>query len=705
MTSTTRALHLLALCAFAVAQPPLGLLGRNGQFFVAHTAGPGAILTLLVGILILPPLILTGIELLVSRLSLEAANLLHSCFVGGLLFLLALTPIARGVGGDGGVASLIALVLAGAGVWLYRKSSALQGLLSMMAAVPLVFAALFLANDDIWDLMTVGAGEPASSAAIKGEFPIVMVVFDELPVSSLLDRDGEIDAIRYPGFAELARQSTWYPLASSISDHTTSALPAIVTGNLPEQKSRLPIRSNFPDNLFSWLDGPYRVHAIEPRTLFHIADSEAAPDTDDQTSIGLLFTDVGIVTLHLILPASMRAGVPQISRTWGEFAGTGGPAPVGDPELQASEEKRRRQRSRRLLSSGEARLFRGFVRHIEEQQAPPGDSRPLFHFLHTDLPHGPWHLQEDGANYSPVEDYGLEALRWPREPWWSMDAFRRHLLQLAVADQLLGELLAGLRRAGIYDECLLVVVADHGAGFWPSNYLRSVDRNPHPEDLIQIPLFIKRPGQVDAKVDLRTASIIDIVPTIAELLGAQVPWPTVGCSLVSKTCEERSVLKVFARQKLENVQFNIASMVLARTATRDFKIAAFGDGSRPDGLYNVLPYAQHAGRPTADFTISEQPIGKLILHKVVRRRMEQEAARVPARLVGLIEFATSSRKAPPLVAIAVNQEIATLVPAPPDSHGDLRVSAMLPPAVQEYPASALRAYVLSGTRLLPLAIE
>ena len=36
------ALHLLTLWAFAVVRPLLELMGRNGEFFVAHRAGPNA---------------------------------------------------------------------------------------------------------------------------------------------------------------------------------------------------------------------------------------------------------------------------------------------------------------------------------------------------------------------------------------------------------------------------------------------------------------------------------------------------------------------------------------------------------------------------------------------------------------------------------------------------------------------------------------
>jgi hypothetical protein len=703
MTSTTRALHLLALSAFAIAQPLLDLLGRNAQFFVAHSAGAFEIFALLTVLLVLPPLLLMGVEFLAAMAHRRAGDVLHTAFVGGLLFLIVLPPLARSVGGAAVPAGAMALVTAGCGVWCYRSLPALKGMLSLMAAGPVVFAGLFLANEDIRRLVFAESKTSGFSASAENPAPIVMIVFDELPLSSLLDRKGGIDGVRYPGFAELAQHSTWFPRAASVSDRTSSALPAIVTGNRPSEKSRLPIRSNYPDNLFSWLDDAYILHAVEPRTLFHMADT-GAPD-EPEAPLGVLAVDTAIVTLHLLLPKSMRDSLPQISRTWGNFAGNADSATEKSAQVRESEDKLRHKRSRRLLSIGEAQLFRNFIRRIEEQHAESRSDRPPMHFLHTDLPHGPWHLLPSGVGYAPTKDYGLRALRWTRDPWWGLDAYRRHLMQLAVADELLTELLAALRRAEIFEDCLLIIVADHGACFWPKHLLRSMIRNPHPEDLIHIPLFIKRPGQDHALVDRRVASILDIMPTIADVIGARAVWPMDGCSLLSTTCGARPRLSVFASQESSNMRLEIPSAVLSRTATLHRKLAAFGDGARGDGLYNVAPYAKEAGRSVAEFEISERAVGKLVLEKRVRERMAADDARVPARFSGLIEFDTRPGSETPRVAIVVDEKIATIVPAPHDGKHGLRVSAMLPPSVLGSPAEMLRTYVLDDARLHRLVIE
>ena len=88
-----------------------------------------------------------------------------------------------------------------------------------------------------------GAGRvrPRPPAAATGDRPpVVMILFDEFPLSSLLDAKGRIDRRVYPNFAALADQSTWYRNATGVAGYTPWALPAMLTGNYPaEAEARL----------------------------------------------------------------------------------------------------------------------------------------------------------------------------------------------------------------------------------------------------------------------------------------------------------------------------------------------------------------------------------------------------------------------------------------------------------------------------------
>ena len=101
---------------------------------------------------------------------------------------------------------------------------------------------------------------------------IVMIVFDELPQTSLLDENREIDSGRYPNFAELAGTSTWYRNTTALHFSTWVAIPSILTGSdfFPYTR-RLELgalsgkldRRRLPSNLFSLFEDTHRIIAME----------------------------------------------------------------------------------------------------------------------------------------------------------------------------------------------------------------------------------------------------------------------------------------------------------------------------------------------------------------------------------------------------------------------------------------------------------
>jgi sulfatase-like protein len=106
----------------------------------------------------------------------------------------------------------------------------------------------------------------AVPAAAASRPPVVMIVLDEFPADSLLRPDGHIDARRFPGFASLARHSTWFPNASTVYDSTPDAVPAILTGRLPRPAQR-PSYLSHPDSVFTLLAAHgYRVRSKEEAT-------------------------------------------------------------------------------------------------------------------------------------------------------------------------------------------------------------------------------------------------------------------------------------------------------------------------------------------------------------------------------------------------------------------------------------------------------
>jgi Sulfatase len=92
--------------------------------------------------------------------------------------------------------------------------------------------------------------DPNGTAAKAPRRPyVILLILDEFPGDSLLDRDGKIDAARYPNFAALAANATWFPNATSSYDSTPKAVPLILDGKRPT-KGLAPDQRGHPRSLY-----------------------------------------------------------------------------------------------------------------------------------------------------------------------------------------------------------------------------------------------------------------------------------------------------------------------------------------------------------------------------------------------------------------------------------------------------------------------
>ncbi|HZC12840.1 MAG TPA: hypothetical protein VE270_02365, partial [Thermoleophilaceae bacterium] len=114
--------HLGVLSAFACAQPLFDLLGRTPEFFATRGSGAGEIIALGLTLVLVPPALLVGIELIGGLIDRRVRRGLHLAFVSALVALLALQAI-QGVAEGGGLALVaLALVLGAAGALAYARA-------------------------------------------------------------------------------------------------------------------------------------------------------------------------------------------------------------------------------------------------------------------------------------------------------------------------------------------------------------------------------------------------------------------------------------------------------------------------------------------------------------------------------------------------------------------------------------------------------
>ena len=212
----------------------------------------------------------------------------------------------------GAVAIGLGLALA---VW---KLPAARSFLTVLAAAPIVFLALFLLDSPTSKLVISSGTAEAAAIRTRATTPIVFLLLDEFPVIDLQQADGGIDAKRFPNFARLAASSTWYRNTTTVSASTTVAVPAILSGQKPK-RGALPIFRDHPNNLFTLLGKRYRmvVHESQTRLCPQRLCKQKTADTGSRLSS--LYSDVRVVYLHLIAPPELEQRLPVIDESWGNF--------------------------------------------------------------------------------------------------------------------------------------------------------------------------------------------------------------------------------------------------------------------------------------------------------------------------------------------------------------------------------------------------
>ena len=147
---------------------------------------------------------------------------------------------------------------------------------------------------------------------------------------------------------------------------------------------------------------------------------------------------------------------------------------------------------------------------------------PRLHYLHTLLPHVPWRFRPDGSTYADIDLPGYFS-QWDDDPAKAHFGQQRHLLQLGLADRLLGEYLDRLEAIGDFDRATVIVAADHGISFVPGERSRGIGEA-NVGGIASVPLLYKEPGQRTGTVQHQPVQLIDVVPTIAARLGLDPPW-------------------------------------------------------------------------------------------------------------------------------------------------------------------------------------
>jgi hypothetical protein len=370
----------------------------------------------------------------------------------------------------------------------------------------------------------------------------VLVVFDEFPADDLLRPDGSIDAERFPNFARLASISTWFPNATTVFDSTFGAVPAILDGRMPRPRMATDVRSHKP-------------------SIFHVLDR-------------LGYEVFKVESASAVCPPAICPG-----------------ARTRRPGVLA-----------RLAGGGRPARFHKWVGAI---RARP---QPAFYFHHALMPHEPWIYLPSGRQSRPAgkdpipdinHDVGFD------DPDLTDQNHLRHLLQVGYTDRLVGQLLRRLDRTGLLERALVVVTADHGYSFRVGAKSRRLANAENIEEIAPVPLFVKAPGQMERDVNPSAVRNLDLLATIADLLGTRVFYEQDGRSAFSREVRARREIEVRKRDYTGYVRIGLSELRQRRAARRREFAELLGVGEESAVLYGdpwasayrVGPHPELLGRP------------------------------------------------------------------------------------------------------------
>jgi arylsulfatase A-like enzyme len=178
-----------------------------------------------------------------------------------------------------------------------------------------------------------------------------------------------------------------------------------------------------------------------------------------------------------------------------------------------------------------------FARASEFLEAASEGDRPFFLVVDSYDAHEPWDPPEE---YVSLYDEGYNG----REPYWPAEGSSRYLTdgqlkrvralyaaEVTMVDSWLGTFLDKISELNLFENTLLILLADHGSSHGEHGIVGKPTYALWPE-VTDIPYFIRHPeGKSAGKTSDYYASTHDVAPTILGFLGMEPPEPMDGQDL------------------------------------------------------------------------------------------------------------------------------------------------------------------------------
>ena len=261
-------------------------------------------------------------------------------------------------------------------------------------------------------------------------------------------------------------------------------------------------------------------------------------------------------------------------------------------------------------------VFDGLIATVGQLQAPS------LAYLHIWPPHAPYRPSkefetrfQDGWRTKEKPDHVLGDHSTPRH----MNERRQNYDEyVADVDAEFGRLLDLLEARGVMDKSYVVVTSDHGEFFE-----RGVEGHVTPllyDPVVRVPLLISAPGQ-ERPLSIDTPTVgVDLVPTLASVVGADVPAWSEGQLLPGLGGTEDAERRIFMMDAKENPAFAPLRKGSFATRTQQHKLIyyrgfeQYGGEDRfelydmiadPEEMNDLYPQDTSIGRALRDELLAE----------------------------------------------------------------------------------------------------
>ncbi len=673
-------LALIGVWTVAVVKPVLDVVGAAPAYWSANRIDGVTVCIVAFVLTLLPPAGLACIyyALRGGRFPLAARVPLFSTVFTILLALAGYHSLSL-IFGKPIVLIPASIVAAALVTWLYWRFELTRSFFNLFSVMALLVPVVFLFSSPTRSLLL---GSEADTKEIKyrvvAKQPVIILVFDELSLASLIDSEGDINAKLFPNFSRLAEISMWFQNTTANYGSSDRSVPSILTGRFQAEEEAGTSYKQNPRNLFTLVDAPAGVLVVEQLTNLC---PPALSGELSRSFLGVLeqvTVDFLLVYQNILVPDRLSSRVRPLPQRFRNLAASSGSEPSDSRVTDPAD----------------------IVQHLSDWLHQ--GRRESLVFLHFNLPHAPYLMNPDGTAYSKMGSYDMigwssNGHTWSSEvPFYAVQGFQRYLLQTMFADKMLGTILDILEERGLLAESTLVVTADHGVAFTPGEKRRAWELDPAVVgENNAVPLFWKSPGQPTGK-STRNVELIDILPTLLDEMGDDQGAGDMDGQSIWSPSERQE--KVFAGS---NYAKDVWPDVTAANQRRFSEVIV----TESKGSVFVRPakYSSLIGVPIAEAQLTNHVVNidnPLIFDTLAN--FDERSSFRPNFIEGWLETGSDFDT----LGVAINGAIADVVEVYIDRFGTRKFSSLFDPSILEHGSNSIQFvgvhFLQSGEAVLSL---